>query len=175
VKQILKLEPNGVDRTCDCCGFECVDNNGNNVPNLIITQAINITKTGSGIGIIGVYGPRIGKIHSSLYLVLCLTVIDPDDTEEKLGTVEFPIGAWWIKNISIKGGIVQIRLYQELLKNLIERGNAKPSFVFTKEYRIEDAAQAYRDFSDHKIIKAVFKFDKPPKSLKRKGKDAGLD
>lgn len=28
VAQILKLEPNGVDRSCDCVGFECVDATG---------------------------------------------------------------------------------------------------------------------------------------------------
>jgi hypothetical protein len=31
--------------------------------------------------------------------------------------------------------------------------------VFDREFRIEDAAEAYREFSDHKIVKAVFRFD----------------
>jgi glutathione-independent formaldehyde dehydrogenase len=78
------------------------------------------------------------------------------------------MGEWWIKGQTIRGGFVQLRLYQELLKTLIERGNAEPSFVFTKEFRIEDAAQAYKEFEAHKVIKAVFKFDTPKKSLKRK-------
>jgi threonine dehydrogenase-like Zn-dependent dehydrogenase len=55
VAQILKLEPNGVDRACDCVGFECVDGNGKNVENLIITQAIDVTRPLGGIGFIGVY------------------------------------------------------------------------------------------------------------------------
>jgi threonine dehydrogenase-like Zn-dependent dehydrogenase len=55
VKQILKLEPNGVDRSCDLCGFECIDAEGNNVENLIITQMIAVTRNGGGIGLTGVY------------------------------------------------------------------------------------------------------------------------
>jgi threonine dehydrogenase-like Zn-dependent dehydrogenase len=78
------------------------------------------------------------------------------------------MGQWWTKGQTIKGGFVQLRLYQELLKTLIERGNAKSSFVFTKEFRIEDAAQAFKEFEAHKVIKAFFKFDIPKKSLKRK-------
>ena len=57
VAQILKYEPNGVDRSCDCVGFECVDANGKNVENLVLTQAVNVTRTGGGLGIIGVYIP----------------------------------------------------------------------------------------------------------------------
>ncbi|KAF4626581.1 hypothetical protein G7Y89_g11574 [Cudoniella acicularis] len=53
--QILKREPNGVDRACDCVGSECVDEYSNNIENLILTQAVNVVKTGGGIGVIGVF------------------------------------------------------------------------------------------------------------------------
>ncbi|KAH8804410.1 putative S-glutathione dehydrogenase [Xylogone sp. PMI_703] len=105
VAQILALEPNGVDRTCDCVGFECVNSEGKNIENLIITQAINVTRVGGGIGLIGPY-----------------------------------------------------KQTQDLLKRLIERDDAKPSFVFDRVFKIESAADAYREFSDHKITKAVFQF-----------------
>lgn len=51
----MKLEPNGVDRACDCVGFECVDASGKNVENTVISQAIDILRTGGGLGLIGVY------------------------------------------------------------------------------------------------------------------------
>lgn len=54
-EQILKLEPNGVDRSCDCVGFECVDETGRNVENLVLTQAVNVTRADGGVGLIGVY------------------------------------------------------------------------------------------------------------------------
>ena len=53
--QILKLEPNGVDRSCDCIGFECINEKGENIENLVITQAVNVTRNYGGIGLIGVY------------------------------------------------------------------------------------------------------------------------
>jgi threonine dehydrogenase-like Zn-dependent dehydrogenase len=57
VEQIMKHEPNGVDRACDCIGFECVNAKGVSVENTVITQAINVVRTGGGIGVIGVYIP----------------------------------------------------------------------------------------------------------------------
>lgn len=55
---------------------------------------------------------------------------------------------------------MQVRLYQQTLKNLIERGKAKPNFVFDGEYKIEDATNAFKDFSEHKVVKAIFSFEK---------------
>ncbi|KAH8819315.1 putative S-glutathione dehydrogenase [Xylogone sp. PMI_703] len=106
VKEIMKLEPNGVDRAVDCVGFECVDAQGKNDESIVITQAIQVTRTGGGIGLVGVWA-----LHDA-----------------------------------------------ELLKTLIERADAKPSFVFTKEFSIEEGAKAFREFSDHEIVKGVIRF-----------------
>lgn len=92
----------------------------------------------------------------------------PENPSEVGGVLPFPVGEFWLKGLSMKGGIAPIRKFQELLKTLIERDNAKPSFVFTKEFKIEDGAKAFKEFSDHKLIKAVFRFDTPKKGLKRK-------
>jgi hypothetical protein len=42
---------------------------------------------------------------------------------------------------------------------LIESGKAKPSFIFDRELRIEDAAEAYKEFLDHDFIKSVIRLD----------------
>jgi len=55
VATIMKLEPNGVDRSCDCVGFECVNAEGENVESTVITWAADVTRAGGGIGLIGVY------------------------------------------------------------------------------------------------------------------------
>jgi threonine dehydrogenase-like Zn-dependent dehydrogenase len=54
-EQILKLEPNGVDRSVDCVGFECVDSQGKNDESLVVMQAMNVTRAFGGIGLVGVY------------------------------------------------------------------------------------------------------------------------
>ncbi|KAH9205911.1 hypothetical protein DL95DRAFT_375740 [Leptodontidium sp. 2 PMI_412] len=111
VAQILKREPKGVDRACDCIGYECVDAKGKNVGNIVLTQAINVVRSGGGIGVIGVYLPQ-----------------DPRKS-------------WLIAD-----------------KHLIISGRAKPSFVVDRELRIDDAPEAYQEFSDHDFIKSVIRF-----------------
>lgn len=77
----------------------------------------------------------------------------------KKGLFEIPFGESWLKGQSIKSGIVPLRQYQPALKRLIESGRAKPSFIFDRELRIEDAAEAYKEFSDHDFIKSVIRLD----------------
>jgi threonine dehydrogenase-like Zn-dependent dehydrogenase len=57
VAQILKYEPEGVDRCCECVGFECINAEGVNVGNIVLTQAINVARNGGGIGVVGIYVP----------------------------------------------------------------------------------------------------------------------
>lgn len=57
VKEILKYEPSGVDRSCECVGYECVDAKGKNVENITIKWAIGVTRPYGGIGLIGVFLP----------------------------------------------------------------------------------------------------------------------
>lgn len=168
VEQILKLEPNGVDRSCDCCGFECINAEGDNVENLIITQAVEVTRSGGGIGLIGVYTSN--DLSRAIDIVIKGFIDDTpggSSKDAKKGILPVPIGDLWLKGINLKGGIIGAEAYKQtqlLLKNLIERDNAKPSFVFDREFGIDEAAEAFRNFSDHKLIKAVFRFDKYEKT-----------
>jgi hypothetical protein len=36
----LKVKPNGLSRSCDCVGFECINADGENLENLVITGNI---------------------------------------------------------------------------------------------------------------------------------------
>lgn len=83
----------------------------------------------------------------------------------KKGIFEIPFGESWLKGQSIKSGIVQLRQFQPALKRLIESGRAKPSFIFDRELRIEDAPEAYKEFSDHGFIKSVIRLDGEKGSL----------
>jgi hypothetical protein len=65
---------------------------------------------------------------------------------------------FWAKGLSLRGGGVLIHQFQPLLKSLIDSGKARPGFVFDKEYRIEEGQKAFREFSEQKIVKAVFRF-----------------
>ncbi|TVY84418.1 S-(hydroxymethyl)glutathione dehydrogenase, partial [Lachnellula suecica] len=143
VAEILRREPGGVDRCVDLVGSEAIDSKGDSAPNIIINWAIGLTRFYGGIGLVGVYLPQDLK---------------PTSPEESRGFLSIPIGDFFLKGLSMKGGAVDIRKYQEPLKALIEKRGAKPSFVFDKEYKIEEGAKAYHDFATHTIIKPVFRF-----------------
>ncbi len=76
----------------------------------------------------------------------------------KKGVFEIPFGESWLKSQTIRSGIVPLRQYQPALKKLIESGRAKPSFIIDRELRIDDAPEAYQEFSDHDFIKSVIRF-----------------
>jgi threonine dehydrogenase-like Zn-dependent dehydrogenase len=58
VAEILKREPNGVDRSCDTVGYEAVNAKEKNIPNIVINWAIQVTRKYGGIGLIGAYVSR---------------------------------------------------------------------------------------------------------------------
>ena len=69
VAEILKHEPGGVDRSCECVGYECVDRKGANVESTTIKWAIAVTRFYGGIGLIGVFFPTgAGKRCNIVYL-----------------------------------------------------------------------------------------------------------
>ena len=144
--QILKLEPNGVPRISDLVGYECVNPSLKTEEGYILNDAIKLAATGGGIALTGTYwdGPRDRS--------------EPRITR-RLAHVPFDIGAWWVKGITITGGVVIPETQEPNLIDLIEAGRAKPSFVIDHVVGIEDAPEAYRLFSEHKIQKAAIRFD----------------
>jgi threonine dehydrogenase-like Zn-dependent dehydrogenase len=144
-EQILALEPGGVMRSCDCCGYECVNPKLKFQPNYIIQEAAKITSTWGGIGIIGVYtsippsagAPNAGKIS---------------------GDIVMPLGTIFGKRLSIGTGAMEPYHLIPLLMNMIEEGRINTRFIYTNEVSIEDAPLVYRRFSEKKEIKVAFRF-----------------
>ncbi|KAK5686648.1 hypothetical protein LTS10_002771 [Elasticomyces elasticus] len=143
--QVLKLEPNGFKRTSDCVGFECINPEGKKEEAYILNKAVKVTSVGGGICLTGVYwhGPRDHAEPSQ---------------GPNLAHVPFDIAAWWLKNLTITGGSVLAATQEPALIDLITAGRAKPSFVFDHVVRIEDAPEAYRLFSEHKVQKVAIDF-----------------
>jgi threonine dehydrogenase-like Zn-dependent dehydrogenase len=57
----------------------------------------------------------------------------------------------------MQGGIAEVRRYHASLIDLIDRGQAKPSFIVSIEIGIEDASDGYRRFFEHKETKVVLR------------------
>lgn len=148
-EQILKLEPAGVPRVSDCVGFECVNPHLKPQEGYILNDAIRLIALGGGIALTGLYatGPR-------------------DKGEPRQGpqwaTVPFDISVWWFKNATISGGFALSTLAEPTLKDLITAGRARPGFVFDHIVTIDQAPEAYRLFSEHKVQKVAIKFEHWP-------------
>ena len=143
-EQIMKLEPTGVKRICDCIGFECVNVQGEPDESFVINDAIALVAAGGGIAVTGVYwaaNPDKGQPLISL----------------ERGHIKFDVATWFLKSVSIRGGIVNFGVDPQLLA-LVQSGRAKPSFVFDRIVSIDEAAEAYRLFNERKIQKAAIRF-----------------
>lgn len=142
--QILKLEPNGLQRVCDCVGYECVNEELNPQQNYIINEAVKLAAVNAGIGVIGLYMAQSASEGTPL-----AGTISPD--------IMFPMTQWWTKGINMKGGLVQMSVIPHLLE-LVKLGRARPGFVVSREISIEDAPVGYKRFSNQKETKVLIRF-----------------
>ncbi|KAF5638070.1 formaldehyde dehydrogenase [Fusarium sp. NRRL 52700] len=151
--QILALRPQGVTRTIDAVGEVCLNDDLKPQQDYILREAVKITTSGGGIGVIGVhitglvgeFGGR-GVVHK------------PDLKAE----IKFPIAEAWIKGIRIQGGLVDIKGNIKALVELVKSGRARPGFLFSNEYSLEDAPIAYRRFEQWEETKVTLKGARKP-------------
>lgn len=144
-QQILKQEPKGVDRSCDCCGYECVNEKLEPQQNAIITNAVAATTRGGGIGIIGVYvaqdkapgRPEAGKIPP---------------------TLDFPMTEFFSKGLSMKTGIVNPMALAPQLVELVKSGRARPGAIVSSIIGMEEVPEGYRRFNKQLETKVVIRF-----------------
>lgn len=143
--QILAREPLGVRRVVDCVGMEAVDGQGNPDQGLVTRNMVRVAAQHGGLGQVGVYGaqkntsaaPRASTIASD---------------------ISFPLSDFFMKSLSLKGGIVDPKLLAPQLLPLIEQGRAHPGQIGTAMIPITDAPEYYRRFSNHEEIKVYIRF-----------------
>ncbi|RYP20774.1 hypothetical protein DL765_002607 [Monosporascus sp. GIB2] len=143
--QVLELEPGGVQRACDCVGYECVNANLEPEPSYVISEAVKMASAGGGIGIVGVY-------------VNLPASQGTPNADTIPANISFPISTFFIKNLSMRGGAADILGLIPTLLQLVRSGRAKPGFVVTSEVGIEQAPRAYRRFDQKLENKVVFRF-----------------
>lgn len=141
VEQILAHEPRGVRRSCDCVGFETLNKKLEPEKGVVVRNCINVTEPTGGIGLIGEHpapsgGPSPGAPLST----------------GKEGEFTVSIGALWTKALSINGGIVEMKKIQPILRDLIESGKAKPSFIIDVTlHSLDEVLDTYRKFEKREI------------------------
>ncbi|CEI70678.1 hypothetical protein FVEN_g836 [Fusarium venenatum] len=136
-EQILALRPAGVNRAIDCVGQFCLNENLKPQPDFILREAVKIATNGGGLGIAGLYqagGPEGYKSE-----------------------INFAIPELWIKSLQVGSGLVDIKGNIRGLVDLVRNGRARPGFVFSNEYSLEEAPLAYRRFEQHQETKVMLK------------------
>lgn len=132
VERILELTGGqGADRGCECVGYQCHDNEGDEVPNLTMNNLVKSVAATGGIGVVGVFLPSDPGAHDKL---------------AKKGQIAFDFGQFWFKGQRMATGQANVKTYNRKLCALIHAGKAKPSFIVSHELPLSKAPDAYKNF-----------------------------
>ncbi|KAL0937458.1 alcohol dehydrogenase-like domain-containing protein [Colletotrichum truncatum] len=144
-EQILALQPNGVNRCVDCCGQEgSLNAELKPQQDYILREAIAVTSFRGGIGVPG------------LYFTLPKSPGTPN-ADKMQKELSVPISDAWLKSITIKFGNVELLRTLPALFKLIDNGRARPGFVVTAEFDLDEAPKAYTLFNKQLEIKTLFR------------------
>lgn len=132
VKKILELtRGRGVDKGCECVGYQAHDPQGTEHPEMTMNDLVKVVRPTGAIGVVGVFVPEDPK--------------GPDPLEKR-GKLAFDWGAVWQKGLRLGMGQCNVKAYNRRLRDLIEAGRAKPSFIVSHRLSLEQAPQAYHHF-----------------------------
>ena len=123
----------GADCGCEAVGYQAHDHHGDEVPNLTMNNLVASVRATGGIGVVGVFVPE-----------------DPgaQDDLAKQGQIDFDFGSFWFKGQRMATGQANVKAYNRKLRDLIEAGKAKPSFLISHELPLAEAPDAYKHFDD---------------------------
>ena len=132
IEQVMQLTNGlGADRGCECVGYQAHDPQGTEHPNITMNNLVQSVKFTGSIGAVGVFVPQ-----------------DPGspDELEKNGQIAFDMGQFWFKGQSVGTGQCPVKRYNRDLAELIQAGEATPSFVVSHELPLDKAPEGYQHF-----------------------------
>jgi glutathione-independent formaldehyde dehydrogenase len=123
----------GVDCGVEAVGFQAHDPSGDEHPALVLDRLVDVVRATGRIGVVGVYVPQ-----------------DPGATtpDAEQGRYDFDWGTAWTKGISFGTGQCPVKAYNRELRDLIIRGQARPSVIVSHEVGLDDAPTAYEKFDN---------------------------
>lgn len=132
VEQIMQATAGaGVDRGVEAVGYQAHDPTGDEHPELVLDNLVQVVRSGGGIGVVGVYVPQ-----------------DPGAADEgaKEGRIGWDYGTFFTKGQRMGTGQAPVKRYNRRLRDLIVAGRAKPSFIVSHEVGLGDAPDLYDRF-----------------------------
>jgi glutathione-independent formaldehyde dehydrogenase len=131
VEQLMELTGGrGVDRGCECVGWQAHDPQGHEHPNVTLNNLVKSVRATGGLGVVGVFTQ------------------DPKSPDKlmKEGEVAFDVATFFEKGLTVGTGQCDVKRYNRRLRELIRTGSATPSFIVSHELALDDAPEAYKHF-----------------------------
>ena len=132
VEQIMDATDGaGVDRGVEAVGYQAHDPTGEEHPELVLDNLIQVVRFAGSIGVVGVYVPE-----------------DPGAANEQAaeGRIAFDYGTLFTKGHRMGHGQAPVKRYNRQLRDLIIAGRARPSFIVSHEEPLEQAPESYEKF-----------------------------
>ncbi|GAB7192950.1 glutathione-independent formaldehyde dehydrogenase [Kineococcus sp. NUM-3379] len=132
VQQILEATGGqGVDRGVEAVGYQAHDHTGEEHPELVLDNLVQVVRAAGGIGVVGVYVPQ-----------------DPGAATEgaKEGRIGFDYGTFFTKGQQMGTGQAPVKRYNRQLRDLIVAGRATPGIIVSHELGLEQAVEGYARF-----------------------------
>ncbi|GAA3615096.1 glutathione-independent formaldehyde dehydrogenase [Kineosporia mesophila] len=121
----------GVDRGVEAVGYQAHDHSGEEHPELVLDNLVQVVRSTGGIGVVGVYMPEDAGARSDA---------------AKEGRIGFQYGTFFTKGQSMGTGQAPVKRYNRQLRDLIIAGRARPGFIVSHELDLTDAAEGYDRF-----------------------------
>jgi glutathione-independent formaldehyde dehydrogenase len=123
----------GADSGVEAVGYQAHDPSGEEHPELVLDNLVQVVRSTGGIGVVGVYMPQ-----------------DPGGSSDlaKEGRIAFQYGQLFSKGQSMGTGQCPVMRYNRHLRDLITTGRAQPSFLVSHELGLAEAPDAYRRFDE---------------------------
>jgi glutathione-independent formaldehyde dehydrogenase len=132
VEQILDATDGiGVDKGVEAVGYQAHDSSGDEHPELVLDNLVQVVRTAGAIGVVGVYVPE-----------------DPGAATDgaKEGRIGWDYGTFFTKGQRMGTGQAPVKRYNRQLRDLIITGRATPGWIVSHEVSLEAAPEAYEKF-----------------------------
>jgi glutathione-independent formaldehyde dehydrogenase len=121
----------GVDRGVEAVGYQAHDHSGQEHPELVLDNLVQVVRSTGGIGVVGVYMPEDSGAANDA---------------AKEGRIGFQYGTFFTKGQSMGTGQAPVKRYNRELRDLIIKGRARPGFIVSHELDLTEAADGYDHF-----------------------------
>jgi glutathione-independent formaldehyde dehydrogenase len=121
----------GVDRGVEAVGYQAHDQSGEEHPELVLDNLVQVVRSTGGIGVVGVYVPEDPGASSDL---------------AKEGRIPRQCGQFFAKGQSVGTGQCPVMRYNRHLRDLIVTGRATQSWIVSRELRLDQAVEGYEHF-----------------------------